>query len=113
MNEFPVATAASGPFSIALGPDGNVFTEVNSNKIGRITPSGVATEFPTAAGSRPGGIVAGPDGALWFTEIGSNKIGRMTVDGTVTSAVAVLDESALTGEARPPSGRRGNRCAAG
>ena len=53
MNEFPVATAASGRFSIALGPDGNVwFTEVNSNKIGRITPSGVATEFPTAAGSR-------------------------------------------------------------
>jgi streptogramin lyase/Ca2+-binding RTX toxin-like protein len=88
MNEFPVPTAGSGPFSIALGPDGNVwFTEVNSNKIGRVTPAGVVTEF-TAPG-RPGGITAGPDGALWFTEVGGNKIGRMTTDGTVTNEYTI------------------------
>jgi virginiamycin B lyase len=45
---------------------------------------GAITEFPTAPGSRPLAIVAGPDGALWFTQIGANKIGRMTTDGVLT-----------------------------
>jgi virginiamycin B lyase len=39
--------------------------------------------LPTA-GSLPGGIVAGPDGALWFYETGSNRIGRITTDGQIT-----------------------------
>ena len=39
------------------------------NKIGRITPAGVITEFPIpTAQQRPYGITAGPDGNLWFTE---------------------------------------------
>jgi virginiamycin B lyase len=71
---------------IAIGPDGALwFTETTSGKIGRITTSGVITEFaiPTA-NSFPFGITAGPDGALWFTEIDAHKIGRITVDGAVT-----------------------------
>jgi len=42
----------------------------------------VITEFPASGG--PGGITAGPDGALWFTEFVGNKIGRMTTAGVVT-----------------------------
>ena len=38
---------------------------------------------PTA-GSYPGGITAGPDGALWFTEFSGNKIGRITTAGAIT-----------------------------
>ena len=39
----------------AAGPDGNLwFTEFNRNRIGRITPSGVVTEFSV-------GITAGAD----------------------------------------------------
>ncbi len=40
------------------------------------------TEYaiPTAA-SFPGGIAAGPDGALWFVESGGNKIGRISTAG--------------------------------
>src|SRR5262249_16643498 len=45
---------------------------------------GTISEFPTAPGSRPLAIAAGPDGRLWFTENGANKIGRMTTDGVLT-----------------------------
>ena len=46
---------------IAAGPDGNLwFTEHGKNKIGRITPAGVFTEFPIpTAGASPEGITAG------------------------------------------------------
>ena len=53
------------------GPDGNLwFTEVDGNRIGRITPAGAITEFsPVSPPARsPDGIAAGPDGNLWFTE---------------------------------------------
>jgi virginiamycin B lyase len=65
---------------ITTGPDGNLwFTNEDSNKIGRMTPAGVVTQFtiPTAD-SHPWGIAAGPDGNLWFTENQGNKVGRIT-----------------------------------
>jgi virginiamycin B lyase len=40
-------------------------------------------QIPTA-GSFPGGIAAGPDGALWFTEQYANQIGRLTTNGSFT-----------------------------
>ena len=70
----PTSRADSHPASIAAGPDGNLwFTEITiGNRIGRITPAGVVTEFTAGitADSRPLGITAGPDGNLWFTEYG-------------------------------------------
>jgi virginiamycin B lyase len=43
---------------------------------------GSVKEFaiPTRS-SKPAGIAAGPDGALWFTEYAGNRIGRIGVDG--------------------------------
>src|SRR5580704_14989913 len=38
--------------------------------------------------NNPGGIAAGPDGALWFTNEGNNTIGRVTTSGTGTGYVA-------------------------
>lgn len=79
------------PWNITSGPDGNVwFTEFEvqfdgyGNRIGRITPAGVITEFPVPT-SRSGlyGITAGPDGNLWFTEFSGNKIGRITPAGLI------------------------------
>ncbi len=42
------------------------------------------TEFPLTFNSGPGGITAGPDGALWFTEGAANQIGRITTAGALT-----------------------------
>jgi hypothetical protein len=68
----------------AAGPDGNLwFTEQVGNRIGRITPAGVITEFSVGltANSRPFGITAGPDGNLWFSEFAGNQIGRIPRPG--------------------------------
>src|SRR5260370_40091119 len=91
-SEFPIPTANSLPNDIASGPDGNLwFTEgspgPNGNKIGRMSPAGVVTEFditPHTPDSGPANITSGPDGALWFTDVFGNKIGRLAPDGRKT-----------------------------
>jgi uncharacterized repeat protein (TIGR01451 family) len=76
----------STPRGITAGPDGNLwFVEVGGNKVGKITTSGVVTEYkiPTTSSS-PLGITTGPDGNLWFTEGNGNKIGKITTSGVIT-----------------------------
>jgi streptogramin lyase len=74
--------------SIVLGPDGNLwFTETSAGLIGKITPSGVFSQFlaPRGSGAEPAGITVGPDGNLWFTESANpGAIGRITTAGTIT-----------------------------
>jgi streptogramin lyase len=91
IKEYPVPTAASYPYGATLGPDGNVwFTEYygsGAGNIGKITTSGVVTEYPvnlTGTWTGPLGITAGPDGALWFVEKAAGRIGRITTSGVVT-----------------------------
>ena len=67
---------------IIPGPDGNLwFVESYGNKIGRVTPQGVVTEFsvPTAYAQQPqpalAGITVGPDGNIWFGEQINRKVG--------------------------------------
>ncbi len=73
---------------MTVGPDGNVwFAEANSStdKLGKITPAGVTTEYTTpTANSAPEGITTGPDGNLWFTERTGNNIGKITTAGVIT-----------------------------
>jgi virginiamycin B lyase len=111
VTEFAVPTAAdplsiAGPISIASGPDGNLwFTEAYANKIGRITPSGVITEFVIPTGeSLPYGISSGPDGNLWFTESKANKIGRITPSGVITEFVIPTANSFPCGISNGPDG---------
>ena len=83
----PASSADAAPIGITAGPDGNLwFTEYSGNRIGRITPLGVVTEFSAGltASAAPIGITAGPDGNLWFTEQSGNRIGRITPLGVIT-----------------------------
>ena len=69
------------PSEIAAGPDGNLwFSEPGRHRLGRITPEGVVTEFPTGRAA-PLEIAAGPDGNLWFSSEGGAWIGRMAPTG--------------------------------
>ncbi|MBX3171115.1 MAG: hypothetical protein KF760_27150 [Candidatus Eremiobacteraeota bacterium] len=91
------------PTRMCLGPDGNLwFCERQENKVGRVTPSGVVTEFsiPTSD-SQPIDICVGPDGALWFTESGAAKLGRITTSGTLREMPTNPDP---TGIAAGPDG---------
>ena len=66
------------------------FAETLGNRVGRITPAGVITEFTLPVpGRNPEDITAGPDGALWFTERDANRIGRMTTAGVVTNEYVI------------------------
>jgi streptogramin lyase len=86
VTEFNIPTESGNPTGLVAGPDGNLwFTEVNGNKIGKMTTAGAVTEYsvPTS-GSQPFWIAAGSDGNLWFTETSANQIGRITTSGAIT-----------------------------
>lgn len=82
-SNYPIPTASSNSQAMVSGSDGALwFVEEGSNKIGRITTSGVVTEYPIpTSGAAAFYITSGPDQALWFTECAGNKIGRITTGG--------------------------------
>jgi streptogramin lyase len=96
ITQFPLLTADFGTATptasdLTVGPDGDFwFTESSAflgtgepgpNAIGRITPSGVITDFLLPAGA--GDLTVGPDGNVWFPEDGP-AIGRITPAGART-----------------------------
>lgn len=85
LTKFPVPTPDSFPSDIAAGADGNLwFTEETGNNIGRITPSGIITEFGDGNLGSPRSIVDGPDGNLWFSRAFDPMMGRIMPNGTIT-----------------------------
>jgi streptogramin lyase len=96
ITEFPLPPGFGTATAITGGPDGNLWFTQN-RAIGRITPAGQVTEFPTPTFDAAD-ITAGPDGNLWFTQgfltfSGDPVIGRITPAGQVTS-FALPDEFA-------------------
>lgn len=96
------------PKDITAGPDhsmwftnGSSVSSVNPSSIERITMGGAVTDFVESGfgglGSDylggGGGMVEGPDGALWFIDYGSpattdvSVVGRMTAGGALTTYV--------------------------
>ena len=80
---FPVPSPNPFPWFSAAGSDGNVwFTDLKRHVIGRVTSSGVITEFKLNAGVKEFGITPGAPGTLWFAD--DSKIGEITTAGAVT-----------------------------
>ena len=89
----------SYPSAITTGPDGalwftnttafpNVLSDdytFSPGSIGRITTSGVVTNYTDPSIDGPSSITTGSDGALWFTNSFDGSIGRITTSGAVTS----------------------------
>ncbi len=101
-------TAGDSIDHVTVGPDGNVwfaeaFSEVN--KLGKITPAGVTTEYSTpTTNSAPEGITTGPDGNMWFTERLGNNIGKITTTGVVTEYPLSAANSQPSGITTGPDG---------
>jgi streptogramin lyase len=81
--EFPTPTPNSFPGDITTGADGNMwFTEQAVDKFGRITPSGVITEFSGI--NSPSSIAAGPDGNIWISSAFVSQVARVTPTVAIT-----------------------------
>jgi len=106
VTEYQLPVLGSAPWCITAGPDGNVwftqpdltvdggFPNGGYGGIGKITPSGVATNYAPVVppGTPPGtfdpvplGIATGADGNIWFGDDGSNVIGKITPSGVQTT----------------------------
>ena len=94
-------SGGSQPLGIVAGPDGNLwFTEFDGGRLGRITPAGVVTEYPTGA-QQLTGITAGPDGALWFLDY-AGRVVRATTRGGVAWIASLPAASEARGIAAGP-----------
>jgi virginiamycin B lyase len=84
LSQFP--TAGSGPASITVGSDGNLwYPESMTSTIGKMTPAGVAVSYSTlTASAAPVGSSLGADGNVWFAESATNKVGSITPAGVVS-----------------------------
>ena len=96
--EYAIPTAGSSPREIADGSDGNLwFAEWRSQKIGRISTTGLVTEFPISTPyGNPLTIAAGPDGNIWFGEPHVARLGRITPSGSITEFVLSGDPFGIT-----------------
>ena len=87
--EYPTPTQNSEPAGVAVTPDDAAwFTEVSANKVGRVTESGLFTEYPLPL-TQPSPVIAsgwitvGADGNLWLAGE-ENNVARIAPGGSVT-----------------------------
>lgn len=98
--------------SMALGPDGAVWFTEDGNKIGKITTSGLVTEYSISVGGVAADmtdITVGPDGNLWFTSgrVGAtigNAVGKITTAGAYTIYQVPTYNAYLSGITTGPDG---------
>jgi streptogramin lyase len=101
------------PSEIILGPDGNFwfggfaryggkFGSEGSWGIGRVTPKGVVTEFPTSMYAVAQDFVIGPDDDLWFVSPNWGAIGRMNMRGKLLTTLDINAAGPIYGIALGP-----------
>ena len=90
-DEFPLAAGENQINGLVLGPDGNIWFSLGlPAAIGRITPAGTITIFPTPTlSSLPFGLAVGPDKQIWFAERFGNAIGAIPT--TATSGADIVE----------------------
>lgn len=100
--EFSSGISSTGPSRPIAGPDGNLWfvdKSVSAPAVGRITPSGVITEFPIPVTLLPGQFLNsanfGPDRVLW---IGSNTPGAIFRFDITTDTFTALPNGGLSGQ---------------
>lgn len=88
---FTLPPGNGGIFWLTVGPDGNLwFTQSSPAAVGRMTPTGTFTIFPTPTpASLPFGIAAGPDGRMWFVERNGDNVG--SIPTTATSGADITE----------------------
>ena len=103
--EFTGLAAGGVPGYLGTGLDGNVWfsdTGGSTHAVGRITPTGVITEYTAGLNpvAYPLGIVAGPDGNMWFADNSATTpaIGKINPStGAITEYSAGLNSGARLG----------------
>jgi len=87
------------PKGLVASSDGNIwFTLFGANKISKVTPGGVFTEYTLPSpSSGPYQITNGSDGALWFTEFqnSTKQVGKITTAGVITE-YSIPDAGGIT-----------------
>jgi streptogramin lyase len=75
------------PQGIAVAPDGNLWiTESGVNKIAKLTPAGLLTEYPIPTPASGAYSIGCDSSACYFTEQSAHKVGRITSSGQITEA---------------------------
>ncbi len=98
ITEFALPTPGGLPYSITAASDGNLwFSEPKVDQIGRITTSGVITEFAispsdTSTTANYDIMTAGPDGNVWFARYLPNTIARVNITNTKPEVTVRVDD---------------------
>jgi virginiamycin B lyase len=88
VTEFTIPSPFMRSDHITTGADGALWfaaTTSTTEKVGRMTTSGVYSEFDVGAAGSPRSFATGPDSALWLTQAsgsGTDNIGRLVVAKT-------------------------------
>jgi virginiamycin B lyase len=95
IEEFDVP-AGSHPHDVAPAADGDGvwYTAQGSGELGLLDPSnGSVKEIALGSGSRPHGVIVGPDGAPWITDSGLNAIVRVDPETEEVESFPLPDDA--------------------